>query len=65
MQKRAAKMGLDCPSRMLINELESATVTTQLSAGSNGSKELGKVNQTSDLAQATQPRRRRAKANPR
>jgi len=62
MQKRAAKVGLDCPSRMVISELESAIVTTQLSAKSNRSKEFGEVNQ---IAQATLSQRRRAKADPR
>jgi hypothetical protein len=65
MQKRAGKVGLDHPSHMVISELESAIVTTQLSAKNNQSKELGEVNQTPDLAQVTQPRCGRAKANPR
>ena len=65
MHKRAAKVGLDCPSHMVISELESAIVTNQLSAKSNQSKELGEVIQAPNVAQATQPRRRRAKADPR
>jgi hypothetical protein len=65
MQKRAAKVGLDYPSHMVISELESAIVTTQLSSKNNQSKELGEVNQAPDLAQATEPRRKRAKAHPR
>jgi hypothetical protein len=63
MQKRAAKVGLDLPSHMVISELESAIVTTQLSTKRNRSKERGEVNQAPNLARTTLPRRRRAKSN--
>lgn len=46
MQKRAARVGLDRPSQIVIRELESAILATQSPARSGQDNELDEVNQS-------------------
>lgn len=46
MQKRAAKVGLDRSSHIVIGELESAVVATQSPSGSGQHRELEEADQT-------------------
>ena len=50
MQKRAAKVGLESPSNMIISELEAAIVTTRFSAR-RGSSSVQEDNEAGEFDQ--------------